>query len=97
VNGPTSGKFDCIISQITLAETLGSIPDPSNVLIKYCVIFCSTLSKLSPVFIPNSGIFSPVYLTHLSDVISTHPLKQFEQDIFLFLYYFFIWKVKQWF
>jgi len=74
------------MSQRTLGDTSGKIPVPFSVLIKYWVIFCSTLSNVSPLDIPNSEIFSPVYLTHLSDATSVHPLKQFEQGIFLFFF-----------
>ena len=34
----------------------------------------STKDKESPVWIPRTGTSIPVYLTHLSEIISVHPL-----------------------
>ena len=50
------------------------IPVPSNVELKKVIRACSTYDRESPFFIPRTGTSTPVYLTHLSEVISVHPL-----------------------
>jgi hypothetical protein len=57
---------------------------PFNVDVRNSIRACSTYERESPVSIPRTGTLIPVYLTHLSETISAHPLKQFEQDMFLF-------------
>ena len=50
------------------------IPVPSNVDVRNVIRACSTYDRESPVFIPRTGTSIPVYLTHLSETISVHPL-----------------------
>jgi len=74
VKGSHVGRYLPTNIQIMSGSMVGCIPVPLSVLIRNVDRESSILDRESPVSIPKEGILSPVYLIHLSGIISEHPL-----------------------
>jgi hypothetical protein len=84
VISPDSGRNPDTNAHKSSLSMTGIIPAPVARFVMYVTICDSTVASVSPFSIPRAGMSFPVYFTHWSEVISVHPLKQFEQDIYLY-------------